>query len=853
MLIKKSNLILIENKIMNIDNQTLSLIISISFVLQSLALLLLYLQSSRYKGIKHWALGSVMLAIGSFSIMLRLVPEIENLAIIASNVFHVSGILFIYFGTCSFTNRKNHYKRHLLFLGLFFAVVVYFTCFNNQLNLRTLIYSFSISFICFLISRLLFGYKTKSIKEPSFLVSVIFFLMSVFFLFRTLYNLTTPVSDFFETTIIQSSTFIIGYVFSFLWSFGLIILVNQRLYDERAEVQKHFELIFNKNPDLALIIKLPEKSIVGVNESFIRSTGYSKEELFNYSSSETLCDNTSCEEIGRLVHILYESGACTNQEILIKRKDQSDLNGLLSANSINFQDTPHLICLIRDTTVLKEAERKIMISEKRYRSLFENAPIGIFTTTIEGKTISANPYLARLLGFSDSNEAISYYTDLKNQLYLNQIRRNEFLKLIEENYRVENFEYQAQTFDGRLLWLSMNAIKVVNNQGQEFLEGFTSDISQRKRNEAELSEKELQYRNLANAGVALIWTASSENQRTFFNVPWLKFTGRSIDQELGIGWLGNVHPEDQQRVSDIYVLYNEHHEPFQLEYRLLHYSGVYRWVNEMGTPNYNSKGNFIGYIGYCFDIDDRKKLEFELIAAKEKAEESDRLKTSFLANLSHEIRTPMNSILGFASLLPEVKDADQITSYSNIIVNNSEQLAHIIDDIVIYSQLQTRLFSFNPSEFCLEDLFIQIQQSFNLPKYNENVELIVETYNDTLVKLFSDFEKLKQLLVNLVSNAFKYAPSGYIRLGYQKSDDYLTIYVEDNGVGIPVDECEKVFDRFYRGSNINKIKISGTGLGLSIARELTEILGGTIWVESAANQGAKFFIKLPCRSRKSNN
>lgn len=235
----------------------------------------------------------------------------------------------------------------------------------------------------------------------------------------------------------------------------------------------------------------------------------------------------------------------------------------------------------------------------------------------------------------------------------------------------------------------------------------------------------------------------------------------------------------------------------------------------------------------------------ELIVAKEKAEESDRLKTSFLANMSHEIRTPMNSILGFASLLPEEENKELMRQYASIIVRNSEQLARIIDDIVLYSRLQTRLLRNIPTDFSACNLIDDVKQSFNLPEYyDKGIELLIENQIGRVCQVRTDYEKLRQILTNLVSNAFKYTNSGSITLGLINKNGRLIFYVKDTGIGIPKNETTKVFERFYRGENVTKSNIGGTGLGLSIVKEMVELLGGEIWIESVQGEGSTFWFTI---------
>ena len=244
------------------------------------------------------------------------------------------------------------------------------------------------------------------------------------------------------------------------------------------------------------------------------------------------------------------------------------------------------------------------------------------------------------------------------------------------------------------------------------------------------------------------------------------------------------------------------------------------------------------------EIEAHKATETELLLAKEKAEESDRLKSAFLANMSHEIRTPMNSIMGFASLLPEEESHELMSRYAQIIVQNSEQLVHIIDDIVLYSRLQTKLLTYNPSKFDVNSLLSDIQLSFSLPEYMQKAGLFISKQSEQAYYITSDYEKLRQIFANLVSNAYKYTNTGSITIGYTSDEKQITLFVSDTGMGIPQNETDKIFTRFYRATNVNKGAIGGTGLGLSIVKELVELIKGKVWVETALNKGTTFYISL---------
>ncbi|MGF7141060.1 PAS domain S-box protein [Roseimarinus sediminis] len=280
-------------------------------------------------------------------------------------------------------------------------------------------------------------------------------------------------------------------------------------------------------------------------------------------------------------------------------------------------------------------------------------------------------------------------------------------------------------------------------------------------------------------------------------------------------------------------------------------NGDLYWEATSITPVVDENGKIKHYLAIRKDITSQKMLTHELKSAKERAEESDRLKTAFLANMSHEIRTPLNSIMGFASLLPFEEQKELVDQYAGIIISNSELLVHIIDDIVLYSQLQSRSLGNRNRQFKICDLLKDLEKSFKLPEYNKGVQLIAENKLNCPVIISSDYEKLKQILTNLIANAFKYTFEGKITIGAEEKNGRILFYVKDTGIGIPKEETESVFERFFRGSNTNKETVPGTGLGLSIVKELVEVIGGKIWVESEEGKGSTFFLTIDANGVKS--
>jgi PAS domain S-box-containing protein len=263
------------------------------------------------------------------------------------------------------------------------------------------------------------------------------------------------------------------------------------------------------------------------------------------------------------------------------------------------------------------------------------------------------------------------------------------------------------------------------------------------------------------------------------------------------------------------------------------------------------------------DITDRKKAEIELLRqnkeyivlneelklAKEKAEESDRLKTEFLQNLSHEIRTPMNGILGFSELLdsPDVS-IDNQKVFIKMIRSSGDQLLRIIDDIIEISKLDIKQVKVINKEININSLLLELFMEFDSKAKRKNISLYLKKeLSDTGSTIYTDEIKLKKILSNLIENAIKFTESGYVEIGYKIIDEnkFIQFYIKDTGIGIPKNKQEKIFYRFSQGITNLKRKTGGLGLGLSIAKENTELLNGKIEVESDENKGAVFYIKIP--------
>ena len=308
-----------------------------------------------------------------------------------------------------------------------------------------------------------------------------------------------------------------------------------------------------------------------------------------------------------------------------------------------------------------------------------------------------------------------------------------------------------------------------------------------------------------------------------------------------------VHPDDWPRMENSNESANTNLSNYNVEIRISK-KGELRWLRIASHPY--TDGNKVIWDGIMTDITDRKEVEMELIRAKEKAEESDKLKSAFLANVSHEIRTPLNGITGFLHFISSDKlSPTRKQEYINVINNSSSQLAKLIDDIIDVAKIEAKQMNINPVPLCINRLMKEMQLFFETYLKTNDKEHIVLIVDDsqalTSCVTYIDPVRLRQILNNLISNAIKFTEKGFISIAYRQSaPDQLEFVVENTGIGLAPEHLEVIFERFRQVDLTNSRMYGGTGLGLNIARSLVQMMGGEMWVESTEGVGSSFYFTI---------
>lgn len=350
---------------------------------------------------------------------------------------------------------------------------------------------------------------------------------------------------------------------------------------------------------------------------------------------------------------------------------------------------------------------------------------------------------------------------------------------------------------------------------------------------------------LINATPDIICGLNQEGIATFINPAGEKVTGYSKEEIIGKNWWDLLYP------SEAFKQVEKKHQKFPegevLEMSLLNKNGERRDILWNSFTKRDNSNNILEIIGFGNDITNRKRVERELVEAKEHAEESDRLKSAFLANMSHEIRTPMNGILGFADLLKESNLSGELQeNYIKIIEKSGARMLNIINDIISISKIESGTVELNISSLNINEEQEYLFAFFKPDLDAKNIDFSFKSSSPLQHPIINtDQDKFMSIYINLIKNAIKYTNKGFVECGYIIKGDFLEFYVKDTGIGIEYERQDAIFERFIQADVEDTMARQGAGLGLSITKAYVLMLGGEIWVESEKGRGSIFYFTIP--------
>jgi len=539
----------------------------------------------------------------------------------------------------------------------------------------------------------------------------------------------------------------------------------------------------------------------------------------------------------------------TAQPILNKLEFFTDRKGTkryyLTSKMPLTNDSGEIIGLVgvgHDITIQKQSEQKIIQLSKG----IEQSPASIIITDTSGNIEYVNKKFTEITGYT--------FDEVKERnpkiLQSGFTPENEYKRLWDTISSGNEFhtEIQNRKKNGELYWETALISPIRDEEGTivNYM-AIKEDITNRKNTDLEI----LKLSVAIEQNPASVVITDTKGVIEYVNKKFVAVSGYPNQELIGkvLRIFNPGHTSD-----DVYIeIWNNLFagNVWKGEHQNRTRNNEIYWESVQISPIKNQEGKVTNFVVLSENISERKKMEKDLIAAKEKAEESDRLKSAFLANMSHEIRTPLNSILGFSDLLtaPDL-DTESRKDFANLINSSGNNLLSIINDILDISKIEAGQITLIKKEFSSYDLISEIQKEYSYRASAKGIEFRLKSRTETQdLIILSDESRIKQVLINFVGNALKFTDSGYIEIGVDVIPNNIQFYVKDTGIGIPKDYHNKIFDRFRQVEAAQTRRYGGNGLGLAITKNLAELLGGRIWLESEPNAGSTFYFALPADFR----
>lgn len=500
----------------------------------------------------------------------------------------------------------------------------------------------------------------------------------------------------------------------------------------------------------------------------------------------------------------------------------------------------------QDVTLRLEALQALKKSESLYRHMIENAPFGMYFFEVNAE-----------------DELIFIHANPAADIILNQNHQSFEGKKIEEAFPLLIGSEAPQKFKeaalGNQIWIT-EKLRLNGLSGSMAFEvkafqtakgkmvAIFADISKRYQAEEQLRESRQLFETLARMAPVGIFRTNEAGDTTFVNPRWSALTGLSFSEALQNKYVGAIHPSDrEERVKEWYYAV-KHKIPVISEYRFVRPDGSVIWVQGQAIPE-TVDGQVKGYIGTITDITELIEIQDDLRAAKEKAEASNSLKTTFMKNLSHEIRTPLNGIFGFAQLIGSGDySPEENEEFIGLLEGSISRMTKTIDNTMELSMLMTGNMPRNEALFNLSSLMHEVFRSFRPQADKKNLSFSLRSPADTGLMVVSDRMMLRRIVEEITDNAFKFTDKGKVTLDYKLEDDIIQIVVTDTGQGITPEYLPLIFEPFMQENVYSARAHNSPGLGLSIVHGLASLLGGYLKADSLLGKGTSISLRLPVRT-----
>jgi PAS domain S-box-containing protein len=611
-----------------------------------------------------------------------------------------------------------------------------------------------------------------------------------------------------------------------------------------------YRRLFESAKDGILILDAESGKIIDANPFLINLLGFSKEEFIEKDIWEIglfrdiAANKDKFLELQQQEYVRYEN-------LPLETAGGRKINVEFVSNVYLENHRKIIQCNIRDITERKKRENAFIDSENRRLALLQTIPDLIWSKDIDGKYLSCNTMFERFFGAGETHIIGKTDYDFIDRELADFFREND-RKAMAAGKPTINEEWITFPDDGHYVYLETIKAPMYNEQNELIgVLGIGRDITARVNSEKELRQSEEKFRSYIDNAPDGVFVIDDTGKYIDVNEVACKMSGYSCGELLKMSIRDLLSDESiDEGLSQFRKLIQDGASNANLLFKQK--KGLKRWWSLDGVKLSEKR-----FLCFAKDITERKFAEQELIVAKEKAEESDRLKLSFLSNMSHEIRTPMNGILGFTELLREpMLTGEQQQEYIDIISKSGARMLNIINDIVSISKIESGQMEITMSDTDIDELTEYVFNFFKPEAEQKNLKISFKnSLPDQKANIKTDREKVCTILINLVNNAIKFTSAGYIEFGYEKKANWLEFFVKDSGIGVTLEQKELIFERFRQGSELLSRNYEGAGLGLSISKAYVELLGGKIWVDTETDnsksagtgqgKGSIFYFTIP--------
>lgn len=620
---------------------------------------------------------------------------------------------------------------------------------------------------------------------------------------------------------------------------GVVRDISARMIaeEEVKQAKQRFQTMFEQAPVGITLSNSLNDEHIEINSKFAEILGRTKDEIKILGWKSITHPDDLQEDMEQMAKMNAGETKGYQMKKRYIRPDGSAVWVYMTIAKINDEDHqyPQNLCMIEDITDRINNEDKIRILSRA----IEQSPVSIVITDTKGNIEYVNPKFTQTTGYSREEAIGANPRILKSETKSS----NDYIQLWETINSGNDWhgEFLNVKKNGEPFYESASISPVFDDNGKitHFI-AVKEDITDKKKNEEQIKT----LSTVVEQSPLMISITDRKGNIEFVNAKFINFMQYSQEEILGtIPWIFNPK--------------NNTPDSFNLMWKTLHSGQVWQtefknrkkdktsfWEHVAIFPLLDNAGSISNYIIQKDDITEKKQLLDDLVAAKNRAEESDHLKSAFLANMSHEIRTPLNSIIGFADLLLDpFFDPEQQTIFVQMIKTSGNNLLAIISDIVDISKIESGQITLHNAPFSIEKLIHEIAYEQSRLVHDKGLEIKVNLPEADMY-MDGDEGRVKQILMNYVNNAIKFTEAGVVEIGCTVFDS-VQFYVKDTGIGIPKEFHEKVFERFRQVETAHTRKYGGNGLGLAIARQLAELMGAWVWMESEPGKGSTFFLSFP--------